>query len=121
MHGVVFCGKSKRLRTSQWRIKLQRRSLVLRITFLRMNGNGVSLKTLKKYQSQDLSSTANRVATGQSFKARYDSKENQNATQPCSDYATVSCTPPHDSTPPRKNCDQKALHSETPCSLLHKH
>ncbi|KAM2187956.1 hypothetical protein ACFX1X_030175 [Malus domestica] len=124
MHGiVVFCRKSKCLGTSQWCIKLQRRSLILRIAFLCKNGADVALKALKQYhdckkkkknQSQDLSSTTNRAATRRSFKACYGSKENQNATQPRNNYAAVSCTTPHDSTPPRENYDQKALHSETP-------
>ncbi|KAM1512724.1 hypothetical protein ACFX1Z_024253 [Malus domestica] len=32
--------------------------------------------------------------------------------------AAVSCTAPHGSTPPRENCDQKALHSKTPLQSL---
>ncbi|KAM1514564.1 hypothetical protein COP2_014040 [Malus domestica] len=30
----------------------------------------------------------------------------------------VSITAPHDSAPPKENCDQKALHSETPLQSL---
>ena len=49
MHGVIFRGKSKRFRTSQWLVKLQRRSSVLRISCLRKNGDGVVPKTFEKY------------------------------------------------------------------------
>ncbi|KAM1845274.1 hypothetical protein ACFX13_019594 [Malus domestica] len=61
MHGVVLCGKSKRLRTSKWCIKLQRCSLVLRITFLRKNGDGAALKALEKYH--DLKKKKKKSAT----------------------------------------------------------
>ncbi|KAM1849384.1 hypothetical protein ACFX14_013425 [Malus domestica] len=49
MHGVVFYGKNKRLGASQWRIKLQCRSTILRIAFLRKNGDGVIFKALEKH------------------------------------------------------------------------
>ncbi|KAM1677436.1 hypothetical protein ACFXTN_034256 [Malus domestica] len=49
MHGVVFYGKNKCLRASQWRIKLQCRSTILWIAFLRKNGDGVVFKALKKH------------------------------------------------------------------------
>ncbi|KAM1282570.1 hypothetical protein ACFX2H_022914 [Malus domestica] len=127
MHGVVFCEKSKRLRTSQWRVKLQRCSLILRIAFLRKNGDGVVLKTFEKYhdrkkkknQPQNLSSTTKRAATEQSFRAHYSGKGNQNVTQ--SHYVS-SFLHRMSTSPPRKNYDQKALSSEAPlqaCTAPH--
>ncbi|KAM2145460.1 hypothetical protein PS2_046273 [Malus domestica] len=72
-------------------------------------------------QPQNLSSTTKMAATGWSFKARYSGKRNQNATQ--SHYANPQrlrkqFLAPHDSAPPRENCGQKALHSETSLQSL---
>ncbi|KAM1119251.1 hypothetical protein ACFX2B_042862 [Malus domestica] len=49
MHQVVFLMKGKCLRACQRHTKLQRRSPILLITFIRKNGDGVALKTIEKY------------------------------------------------------------------------
>ncbi|KAM1570840.1 hypothetical protein ACFX10_035793 [Malus domestica] len=65
--------------------------------------------------------SAKRAAIRQSFKARYSSKETKmprnRTTQPRSDYAS-SFLHRTSTSPPRENCDQKALHSEAPLQSL---
>ncbi|KAM1956083.1 hypothetical protein ACFX16_025542 [Malus domestica] len=57
------------------------------------------------------------AAIRRSFKARYSSKETKmprnHTTQPRSDYAS-SFLHRTATSPPRENCDQKALHSKAP-------
>ncbi|KAM1524976.1 hypothetical protein ACFX10_009509 [Malus domestica] len=97
MHGVIFCGKSKRLRTSKWLVKLQHRSSVLRIVCFRKNGDGAALKALKKY----LDLEKNKSAT----KLEQHGKEGS--------YKTIlpSGSKRHINVTIEESCDQKALHS----------
>ncbi|KAM1636898.1 hypothetical protein ACFX2K_014913 [Malus domestica] len=96
MHGVIFYGKGKRLRTSQWFVKLQRRSSILRIVCLRKNGDGAALKSLKNTMTSEKKSA---------IKLKQHGKEGS--------YKTVypSGGKKHINVTTEESCDQKALHN----------